>query len=256
MTKDGIQRNNPGARMLQPSVLELSLLEKKRTKLQAAAQPRSRLCLYAAQYTPWNFSSYSSSQQNDVFVIFSAPCSCFLAGPLIKNNISIWLVAAGEELWDWQPGRDAGSGSCGNAWQLYSSRLVSSTGVSTESLLGRSSADRSASVASVICRWHTQTEGEWLAGARGGVCQACRNEKKNKIKIKAHPALRWRIKSVEIQATYGKFEFHTFQATFRGIKAKLAQRKCKRRRRAFTPNRTLALEFDLRCIVNVFHFGC
>lgn len=171
----------------------------------------------------------NKTKKNDVFVTFLAPCRCFLAGPLIKNNISIWLVAAGEELWDWRRRRDAGSGSCGNAWQLYSSRLVSSTGVSTESFLGRSSADRSASVASVICRWHTQTEGEWLAGARGGVCQACRNGKKKRNKMKkkkkALPAPGWRIKSVEIQATYGQFEFHTFQAAFRRIKAKLVQRK-------------------------------
>lgn len=181
ITKDETHENNPGARMLEPSVLEL--FDKKRTKLQAPAQKQSRLCFYATQYTLWNFSSYSLSQKNNVFVIFSAPCRCFLAGPLIKNNISIWLVAAGEELRDWRRRRDAGSSSCGNAWQLNSSRLVSSTGVSTESFPGRSSTDRSASVASVICRWHTQTEGELLAGPEGASAKPAEMEKWNK-KIK------------------------------------------------------------------------
>lgn len=177
-------------------------------------------------------------------------------GPLIKNNISIWLAATGEELRDWQRRRDAGSSSCGNAWQLYSSRLVSSTGVSTESFLGRSSADRSASVASVICRWHTQTEGEWLAGARGGVCQSLQIGKKIEKKINAQPVLRWRFKSVEIRATYRKFEFHTFQRAVGGIKAKLVQRKWSGGSEPSLLTGRYALEFDLRSIINVFHFVC
>lgn len=177
MAKDETHENNPGAQMLQlkrPGAFWWNKREQNYKRL----HNNEAGCAFMQHNTRCKTSPPTPRHKNDVFVIFSAPCRCFLAGPLIKNNISIWLVAAGEELWDWQRRRDAGSSSCGNAWQLYSSRLVSSTGVSTESFLGRSSTDRSASVASVICRWHTQTEGEWLAGARGGVCQACRNGKR------------------------------------------------------------------------------
>lgn len=76
----------------------------------------------------------------------------------------------------------------------------------------------------------THANGGRMAGGgqRGRLpsLQTGKKLKKNKRKkIKAQPVLRWRIKSVEIRATYRKFEFHTFQGAFGGIKAKLVQRK-------------------------------
>lgn len=94
-------------------------------------------------------------------------------------------------------------------------------------------------------------------GPEGACAKPAEMEKKKQNKkIKAHPVQRWRIKSAEIRATYRKFEFHTFQAAFRGIKAILVQRKWSGGAEHWLLTGHHALKFDLRCIINVFHFVC
>lgn len=89
-------RHGPGARRLQPSAPVLS--DKKGKRLQATAVTTKQVVPLCNTTHGVKLPLLLRTKKNDIFVIFLGAVQMLpRRGPLIKNNISIWLVAAGEE---------------------------------------------------------------------------------------------------------------------------------------------------------------